>query len=245
MLSAEANAFGKPLHCPRVLGSLSLSSDARQRRTLGYTRVACVFCVSCTVLLIVSITSIHQAKNGYSSRHKCGVVFLCTCIPRVYDTFCTHNIMRAYIILLRAFVRMPFRLRDSGTKFRGYQLLLDFTVLFAWNLATAGLPATGFNNHGIQRDILYEIWLRQDSTGLFVRDPATAVLLGTGSSHDGTIPAERTAWNALKIFLTSPGFLTFHTRNTAVLLCVAHFFGCKSLIGNTKKQRHNRFEVGT
>ena len=55
-----------------------------------------------------------------------------------------------------------------------------------------GLPGTGFNNHGIQRDNNGILCMesiataRFDGPGVFVRDPATAVLTETGSSHDGT-----------------------------------------------------------
>ena len=49
------------------------------------------------------------------------------------------------------------RLLDPGTISRGEQPPRDAPVLFVWDLATAGLPGTGFSNYVIQRDSLYGI----------------------------------------------------------------------------------------
>ena len=85
---------------------------------------------------------------------------------------------------------------------------------------------------------------RRDSTALFVLDPVTAVLPGTGSSHVGTKPAKKKLRIAWRIFLASPGISKLCDRFTVRLL-ITLFLYPKMVSGNTTKQRRNivEFEI--
>ena len=90
----------------------------------------------------------------------------------------------------------------------------DFTVLFVWDVLTAGLPGTGSNTHGIHRDKKYWIEPRRDSTGWFTRDIPTVVLPGTGTLRDHT--RRKTTVESLKIFLSLPEISRFYTTFTVL-----------------------------
>ena len=83
--------------------------------------------------------------------------------------------------------------------------------------------------------------------GLFVRDPATAVLPGIGCSHHGTNSAGKVPRSALKLFLTSPGIAIFcavyKVNSTAVR--VAHILSAETKHKGEKEQTHMIFEVET
>ena len=130
------------------------------------------------------------------------------------------------------------RLFDSGIISRG-----NHTTLFTWDLATAGPPRDGSQQP-------------RDSTGCFIRDLATtvfdgilcagsghlgtAVLLGTGSRHDGpqqTIGRKlpQNIWNVL-----SRGFSIFCDWFTEYYLVlyyiIAHFSSQKHERKNTARK---------
>ena len=109
-------------------------------------------------------------------------------------------------------VGTPFRLRDHipresttpgfhGTSCMGSSHTRDSlgrnpTGCFVWDLLIA---TTG-------------------STGVFVRDPAIAILPGTGSGHDATKAAGKIPRNDVKIFLASSGLnILYQISSTTVV----------------------------